>query len=148
MIQTSDILSKEFQILIDFNYNKNEVNVSCWVLWHLSLKRLLSQSSFIAWGTRVECLLSYFFLNRIFLCGWVWLYKTFVLVHILSKQRRVICLVEDMPRGFSHRFIRHGLLLCTSAIGTGFLGQYLLEVYWFSSISAKLHLKNVNVLEK
>ena len=33
-----------------------------------------------------------------------------------------------MPRGLNRRFLRHGLLLCTSALGTGFLGQYLFEV--------------------
>jgi len=75
---------------------------------------------------RVECLLC-ILLSR------VWFSKTFVFLHFLLQQRNVfftffITLIVDMPRGFSRRFIRHGLLLCTSAIGTGFLGQYLFEV--------------------
>lgn len=33
-----------------------------------------------------------------------------------------------MFRSFHRRFIKHGLLICTSAIGTGYLGQYIVQV--------------------
>jgi hypothetical protein len=39
-----------------------------------------------------------------------------------------IIYILDMPHGFSRRLIRHGLLFCTSALGTGYFGQYILEV--------------------
>ncbi|CAF1016245.1 unnamed protein product [Didymodactylos carnosus] len=32
-----------------------------------------------------------------------------------------------MPRGIGRRFLKHGLLLCTTAVGTGFLGNYLVQ---------------------
>ena len=54
-------------------------------------------------------------------------------------------LFVDMPRGFSRRFLRHGLLLCTSAVGTGFLGQYFLEVNFSFCSSHKRQDKNVNI---
>lgn len=44
-----------------------------------------------------------------------------------------------MSRGFSRRFLRHGLLLCTSAVGTGFLGHYLLEVSSSSRCTCVAH---------
>jgi hypothetical protein len=85
------------------------------------LKRLLSQSSFTTSGTaRVECLL-HPFREDIFVVEYG-LYKTFAIAVFL------IISLPDMPRGFNRRFIRHGLPLCTSAIGTGFLGRHLLEV--------------------
>ncbi|CAF0725511.1 unnamed protein product [Rotaria sordida] len=44
-----------------------------------------------------------------------------------------------MPRSFSRRFIQHGLLLCTSAIGTGFLGQYILQKNTLNAYNHPLH---------
>ncbi|CAF3382920.1 unnamed protein product [Rotaria socialis] len=44
-----------------------------------------------------------------------------------------------MPRSFSRRIIQHGILLCTSAVSTGFLGQYMLEKNKLRASSAPLH---------
>ncbi|CAF4528041.1 unnamed protein product, partial [Rotaria magnacalcarata] len=44
-----------------------------------------------------------------------------------------------MPRGFSRRIIQHGILLCTSAASTCFLGQYMLEKNKLRASSAPLH---------
>ncbi|CAF1061926.1 unnamed protein product [Adineta ricciae] len=48
-----------------------------------------------------------------------------------------------MPRSFSPRFIRHGLLLCTSAIGTGFLGQYIVDKNKVKAAEPALHRPDV-----
>lgn len=37
------------------------------------------------------------------------------------------CFFVDMSR----KFLKHGILLCTSAIGTGYAGQCMLEVNCF-----------------
>jgi hypothetical protein len=37
---------------------------------------------------------------------------------------------ETYIRNMSRRLIHHGLLLCTSALGTGYFGHYILKVNW------------------
>ncbi|CAF1058752.1 unnamed protein product [Adineta ricciae] len=48
-----------------------------------------------------------------------------------------------MPRGFSRRIIQHGLVLTTSALGTGYLGQYLLKKNKLNASEPALHKPSV-----
>ncbi|CAF0863304.1 unnamed protein product [Rotaria sp. Silwood1] len=48
-----------------------------------------------------------------------------------------------MFRSFNRRFIQHGLLFCTSALGTGYIGQYILKKNKLNAASPTLHTPEI-----
>ncbi|CAF4500514.1 unnamed protein product, partial [Rotaria sp. Silwood2] len=48
-----------------------------------------------------------------------------------------------MFRSFNRRFIQHGLLFCTSALGTGYFGQYILKKNKLNAASPALHTPEI-----
>ncbi|CAF3708847.1 unnamed protein product [Adineta steineri] len=55
----------------------------------------------------------------------------------------VISFTINMSRTFGRRFIKHGLLLSTSALGTGYFGQYLLEKNKLKAAEPAVHKPEV-----
>ena len=114
---------------------KYEIIIRYRLSWPLFNEWFLNQSLSMASNiARVECL------HRFLLWGWVQVYIRLLHAYLFSLSTitfgfvLIIHIFAEMPRVFSRNFIRHGLLLCTSAIGTGFLGQYMLEVSLYISV--------------